>query len=112
MKRKLYIPTSTLNFNNILSSESISPSAFYARRGYGFKRIEKVELNCFDNIILLYDKFPYFDIAESEIENYPMVVEINTASCNANFREVAKGVYTPCYIQKVFARKGHYIHKN
>lgn len=93
MKRKLYIPTSTLNFNNILSSESISPSAFYARRGYGFKRIEKVELNCFDNIILLYDKFPYFDIAESEIENYPMVVEINTASCNANFREVANGVY-------------------
>lgn len=93
MKRKLYIPTSTLNFNNILSSESISPSVFYARRGYGFKRIEKVELNSFDNIILLYEKFPYFDIAESEIENYPMVVEINTSSCNAKFREVGKGVY-------------------
>ena len=30
---KLYIPTCTLNFNNILSSESISPLGFYARRG-------------------------------------------------------------------------------
>ena len=28
------------------------------------------------------------------------------------FAEVAKGVYTPCYIQKMFARRGHYIHKN
>ena len=28
------------------------------------------------------------------------------------FAEVAKGVYTPCYIQKLFARRGHYIHKN
>lgn len=30
---RLYIPTCTLNFNNILSSESISPLGFYARRG-------------------------------------------------------------------------------
>ena len=35
---KLYIPTCTLNFNNILSSESISPLGFYARRGFGNKR--------------------------------------------------------------------------
>ena len=28
------------------------------------------------------------------------------------FAEVAKGVYTPCYIQRMFARRGHYIHKN
>lgn len=93
MERKLYIPTSSLNFNNILSSESISPCAFYPRRGFGFKRLEKVELNNLDNVILLYDKFPYFDIVNSEIENYPMVVEINTSSCNAKFREVAKGIF-------------------
>jgi hypothetical protein len=28
------------------------------------------------------------------------------------FEEVAKGVYTPCYVQRMFARRGHYIHKN
>ncbi len=93
MERKLYIPTSSLNFNNILSSESISPCAFYPRRGFGFKRFEKVELNNLDNVILLYDKFPYFDVVDSQIENYPMVVEINTSSCNANFRDVAKGIF-------------------
>ena len=69
MERKLYIPTSSLNFNNILSSESISPCAFYPRRGFGFKRFEKVELNNLDNVILLYDKYPYFDIVDSQIEN-------------------------------------------
>lgn len=28
------------------------------------------------------------------------------------FREVVKGVYTPCYVHRMFARRGHYIHKN
>ena len=41
--KKLYIPTSTLNFNNILSSESISPKAFYAIRGFGYSRWQEVE---------------------------------------------------------------------
>lgn len=92
--KKLYIPTCTLNFNNIISSESISPCAFYPRRGYGYKSIDKVELNNFNNIILLYDKFPYFDIAESQIENYPMVIEVNMDSCNAKVKKVsAKGIY-------------------
>jgi len=29
-----YIPTSTLNFTNILSSESISPKVFYEQRDF------------------------------------------------------------------------------
>ena len=48
---KLYIPTSSFNFNNILSSESISPKAFYALRGYGYARWQEVEQNSLDNVI-------------------------------------------------------------
>ena len=66
---KLYIPTSTLNFNNIMSSESISPVSFYDKRKYGYKRFEKVEPNNFDNIIILYNKYPIFDIYDNKLEN-------------------------------------------
>lgn len=76
--KKLYIPTSTLNFKNILSSESISPLAFYVNRRFGYKRFEKVAPNNFDNLILLYDKYPIFDINDKELENYPLVIEIDT----------------------------------
>lgn len=75
---KLYIPTSTLNFNNIMSSESISPVSFYDKRKYGYKRFEKVEPNNFDNIIILYNKYPIFDIYDNKLENYPLVIEIDT----------------------------------
>ena len=51
---KLYIPTCTLNFNNILSSESISPLGFYARRGFGNKRFYPVCANDKEQVIILY----------------------------------------------------------
>lgn len=53
---KLYIPTCTLNFNNILSSESISPLGFYARRGFGNKRFYPVCANDKDQVIILYSE--------------------------------------------------------
>ena len=36
--KHLYIPTCSQNFNNIMSSESISPAGFYERRNFGMKR--------------------------------------------------------------------------
>lgn len=93
MQRKLYIPTSTLNFNNIISSESISPYSFYQLRGYGFRRFEKVQPNSLDNSILLYDKFPAFSINDKELENYPMVIEICPESCSAHFDSIGNGIY-------------------
>jgi hypothetical protein len=53
---KLYIPTTTLNFNNILSSESISPKAFYEKRDFGYSRWNVIEENNLDNSVLLYKK--------------------------------------------------------
>ena len=45
-----------MNFNNILSSESISPKAFYTQREYGYSRWVEVPENPFDNVIILYDR--------------------------------------------------------
>ncbi len=74
---KLYIPTSSLNFNNIMSGESISPFVFYGQRNFGYKTFEKVELNSFNNSLLLYKVFPGFQIPKSELVNYPMVIEVD-----------------------------------
>lgn len=94
MSRRLYIPTSTLNFNNIISSESISPFSFYQKRGYGFRRFEKVLPNNLDNLILLYDKFPIYTIDDKELENYPMVIEINIDSCPSDIEMIGNGIYS------------------
>lgn len=75
---KLYIPTCTLNFNNIFSTESISPKADYLKRGFGNKRFYSVEANSLDGVVLLYSKYPRYDVEETELENYPMVIEIES----------------------------------
>ena len=85
---KLYIPTCTLNFNNIFSTESISPAQFYRTRGFGNKRYYKVEANNKDNVILLYSKYPQFRVENDDLENGPMVIEIETE--NAPFLSIQK----------------------
>lgn len=75
---KLYIPTCTLNFNNIFSTESISPANHYIRRGFGNKRYYKVEANDLDNVILLYSKYPNYHVDNEETENYTLVIEIES----------------------------------
>lgn len=77
MSNKFYIPTSTLNFNNIMSSESISPAGFYSERKFGYKRFEKTEPNNLENRIVLYKKYPMFNINDEDLENYPMIIEID-----------------------------------
>jgi hypothetical protein len=75
---KLYIPTCTLNFNNIFSTESISPCSFYQKRGFGNKRFYSVPSNDIEDMLVLYSKFPRYKIESSDLENYPMIIEIET----------------------------------
>ena len=66
---KLYIPTTSLNFNNILSTESISPKGFYALRGYGYSRWFSIPENDFDGAILLYESPAVHVRPKSDLEN-------------------------------------------
>jgi hypothetical protein len=72
----LYIPTTTLNFNNILSTGSISPAAVYPARGFGYKQFELVEPNPFKNVLLLYDRYPVFTIEDAERDSHPLIFRI------------------------------------
>ena len=88
--RKYYIPTTTLNFNNILSSESISPKAFYALRGFGYPSWESIAENNVDNIIILYEKPFGFMRPVSDLEDHPMLMEIQS---NEDFPVIDEGIF-------------------
>lgn len=74
-----YIPTTTLNLNNILSSESISPKSFYSLRGFGYPRWFTIPENNLDNAILLYDQPYSFQRPQSDYEDHPLLIEIKTS---------------------------------
>lgn len=92
---KLYIPTSSLNAENILSCESIVPANECIKRSFGpqfgssnecsekpigyswFKTLK--ELQQFKNVTLVFTKIPKFEINDPNLEDYPMVVEIEVA---------------------------------
>ena len=77
--KKYYIPTSTLNFNNILSTESISPKLFYEKGGFGYSRWTSVYGNDDVNYAtLLFDVPHVFTRKESNVEDHPMLIEIET----------------------------------
>lgn len=108
--KKLYIPTSTCNFNNILSSESISPKAFYARRGFGYSRWTNIPENDNDNVILLYEEPFAFSRPKSEVEDHPMLVEFET---NEEFPQTrVKGVRYSDHTIYLVRRCTHFVFFN
>lgn len=87
---KYYIPTSSLNFNNILSTESLSPKSFYEKRGFGYTRWFSVEENCIEHLTLLYDVPHMFERPKSDIEDHPMLIEIDF---DEEFPQVTEGIF-------------------
>src|SRR5665647_975610 len=116
---RLYLPTSSLNFNNIFSSETISPLSFYGKRNFGYKRFETVEPNSFQNSIILYDQYPIFELNDLERDNYPMVIEISKSMVadkikkiktidNIEIFQLANTIYlNPFEIKVLFQSENH-----
>ena len=74
-----YIATSSLNLENILSTESISPMHFYKTRSFGYQNFYQIlQLKDFADRILLFSELPNFDIKDEQRENNPMVIQIDT----------------------------------
>ena len=87
---KYYIPTSSLNFNNILSTESISPASFYTNRKFGYSRWTLVAENPHQNMVLLYDSPGFFSRPVCDVEDHPLLIEIHT---NKDYPRLKDGVY-------------------
>ena len=92
---KFYIPTSSLNLNNILQSECILPISHYAQRLSGYKEYEQIEeLRSCKSIVLF--KFPVkFDINDSGRYNFPVLIEFEDDTQTEDFceNERQKGVH-------------------
>lgn len=88
--KKYYIPTTSLNFNNILSSESISPKSFYEKRSFGYSRWFLTKENALQNAIVLYGEPRSFSMPESEQEDHPLLIEIETFE---QYEQIKPGIF-------------------
>ncbi len=86
---KYYIPTTILNLNNILSTDSISPVAFYKKRNFGSPHWYKIKEEP-ENVLILYSKPFYFSLESEGQENRPMFISIE--SCE-DFTQIVDGVF-------------------
>ena len=75
---KIFIPTTSLNFNNILSTESISPQAFYTSRGFGYSRWYPIPENNVSGCILLYESPAKIIRPKSDLEDHPLWIVLET----------------------------------
>ncbi len=84
---KFYIPTSSLNMDNLLQSECILPMSHYAQRLTGYKFYEQIEeLLPFDAIVLF--KYPVlFTINDVGRYNYPVLIEFEDDAQIQDFYE-------------------------
>lgn len=84
---KFYIPTSSLNIDNLLQSECILPISHYAQRLTGYKSYEQIEeLRSFNAIVLF--KYPVqFSINDAGRYNYPVLIEFEDDAQTQDFYE-------------------------
>lgn len=85
---KLYIPTCSLNLNNIMSSDSISPAGLYQHRKYGNKRYFPVEACPNDDAVFLYTKIPVYKVNGRDMENYRVVIEIDSMGIENQLQKI------------------------
>lgn len=74
---KYYIPTTSLNIESILSTESISPISYYSKRPFGSKFFQGIQELKTDSFLYLFSKVPLFSIFDAEVEQYSIALEID-----------------------------------
>ena len=115
---KLYIPTSSRNFNCIFSEESISPRAFYKARGFGYSNWHEIPENPCDNCIILYEDLASFSRPDNGYDDYPLLIEVDLTNelLSKMYHNQAKRVYvydgviyfSPKTTRFIFFEQKHY----
>lgn len=85
---KLYIPTTTLNIDNILSTECIAPLAFYKERDYGYNQFYKIACMPYLNVQLFFSKIPHFETNDFEHHTFPLVIELTVSDNKCKFKQI------------------------
>lgn len=93
-----YIATSSLNIENILSTESISPADLYRTRSFGYRNFYQIsQLKNFVDKILLFSEIPAFDIEDEQRESHPMIIQIDTDQQFVEAKSVDKSLKGKIY---------------
>jgi len=85
---KLYIPTTTLNIDNILSTECIAPLSFYKEREYGYNQFYKIACMPYQKVQLFFSKIPHFETNDFEHHAFPLVIELTVSDNKCKFRRI------------------------
>ena len=90
----LYIPTSSLNFNDIFATESISPKTFYSNRSFGTRRHFLTEYNFDSNVTLLYKRMPKFQFeTETMLDEFPIILEVDVDFGKYSLKKLNEDIY-------------------
>jgi len=93
---KYYIPTPSLNLENILQAESISPASFYSARLAGRRSLETLPGLRGVNATVLFDRPVSFSTDSSSRYNFPMLIEIDDPTQtdgNGLMKQLGDGAY-------------------
>lgn len=82
---KYYLPTTTLNFDGILSSQMIAPAGMYRPDTLWWNRFELATGQRRD-ALALYSKIPTWTIDDPDRDNYPLVIEFDKTVLKAKSR--------------------------
>ncbi|QDZ95924.1 hypothetical protein [Bacillus altitudinis] len=93
---KLYFPTSSLNFNDIFATESISPKGYYARRKFGTKRHFVTEYATKEDFLVLFKTMPIFNLisnSNTTYEEYPLILELDLDIDEYDIHQINEQIY-------------------
>jgi hypothetical protein len=89
---KVYIPFNSNDFNSVFTTLSISPSSFYPKRKYSFKRATPTLLNENDNFLVGFEK-PIFHNREFDKDfGFPVLIEIDVENTNSEWQTTVNGL--------------------
>ncbi|MEC2077985.1 hypothetical protein [Metabacillus fastidiosus] len=92
---KLFFPTSSLNFNDLFATESISPKSFYSERTFGTSRHFLTDKVLNHNQIILFGEVPSFNLVNTEgYSEFPIVLEIDIDTTKYNVKKISNTVYS------------------
>ncbi|MBQ9309393.1 MAG: hypothetical protein IJ222_00835 [Bacteroidales bacterium] len=84
--------------NNILSTDSISPAALYPLRKTGNKRFFSVPACPSDEAIFLYSRIPSYKVAEGSMENYRIVIALDTDNIGLQIKKISSKHKVDTYV--------------
>lgn len=110
----LYTVVQSDSFNNIFSTESLSPVSFYEKRNFGYRNYKKSELIRDNFIVFFTEQISTYDQNWSG-ENFPVTVAISDELLDTKFKkDLGNGIFA--YSKTVYFRaqsdKTRFIFRN